>query len=203
MYTYIRYGRTAEQWLRGIPYMYRYIYMYMYIHIYVYNMYIYRYKIVAFCHGCYGVATISRLLKITSLFCKRALLKRLYSAKEPYDFKEPTNRSNPIRDRGCRASESRLLKLQVSFAEYRLFYRALLEKRPIILRNLLIIATPYVIADVGRQNMCDICRVSESRTCCMQDVRKSYISYVGCQKVAHVVFRVSESHTHHMQGVRE
>jgi len=30
------------------------------------------------------------------LFCKRALLKRLYSAKENYDFKEPTNRSHPI-----------------------------------------------------------------------------------------------------------
>ena len=35
------------------------------------------------------------------------------------------------------------LKLQVSFAEYRLFYRAPLQKRPIILRSLLIVATPY------------------------------------------------------------
>ena len=35
------------------------------------------------------------------------------------------------------------LKLQVSFAEYRLFYRALLQKRPIILRSLLIGATSY------------------------------------------------------------
>ena len=33
-------------------------------------------------------------------------------------------------------------KLQVSFAEYRLFYRALLQKRPIILRSLLIVAIP-------------------------------------------------------------
>ena len=30
----------------------------------------------------YGVATISRLLKIICLFCKRAISKRLYSAKE-------------------------------------------------------------------------------------------------------------------------
>jgi len=44
----------------------------------------------------YGVATIGRLLKIIGLFCKRALQKRLYSAKETYDFKEPTNRSYPI-----------------------------------------------------------------------------------------------------------
>jgi len=44
----------------------------------------------------YGVATISRLLKMIGLFCKRALWKRLYSAKETYHFKEPTNRSHPI-----------------------------------------------------------------------------------------------------------
>ena len=36
------------------------------------------------------------------------------------------------------------LKLWVSFAEYRLFYRALLQNRPIILRSLLIEATPYM-----------------------------------------------------------
>jgi len=34
-------------------------------------------------------------------------------------------------------------KLQVTFAEYRFLYRALLQKRPIILRSLLIVATPY------------------------------------------------------------
>ena len=44
----------------------------------------------------YGVVMISRLLKIIRLFCKRALLKRRYSAKETYDFKEPTNRGHPI-----------------------------------------------------------------------------------------------------------
>ena len=41
----------------------------------------------------YGVATISRLLKITGLSCKWALSKRQYSAKETYDFKESTHRS--------------------------------------------------------------------------------------------------------------
>jgi len=34
------------------------------------------------------------------------------------------------------------LKLQVSSAEYRLFYRALLQKRPIIIWSLLVVATP-------------------------------------------------------------
>ena len=35
-------------------------------------------------------------------------------------------------------------KTQVSFAEYDLSYRALLQKRPIILRRLLIVATQYL-----------------------------------------------------------
>jgi len=34
------------------------------------------------------------------------------------------------------------LKLQVSFADYSLSYRALLQKRPVSLRSLLIVATP-------------------------------------------------------------
>jgi len=36
------------------------------------------------------------------------------------------------------------LKLYVSFAEYSLFYRALLQERPIILWSLIIVATPYL-----------------------------------------------------------
>jgi len=38
------------------------------------------------------------------------------------------------------------LKLWVSFAEYRLFYRAVLQRRPIISRSLLIVATPYQLS---------------------------------------------------------
>ena len=37
------------------------------------------------------------------------------------------------------------LKLQVSFAEYILFHRALSAKRPAILRSLLIVATSYCV----------------------------------------------------------
>ena len=44
----------------------------------------------------YGVATISRLLKIIYLFCKRDLLKRQFSAKKTCNFKEPTTRSHPV-----------------------------------------------------------------------------------------------------------
>jgi len=44
----------------------------------------------------YGVATISRLLKIIGLFCRIQSLLQGSFAKETYDFKEPTNRSHPI-----------------------------------------------------------------------------------------------------------
>ena len=44
----------------------------------------------------YGVATISRLLKMIGLFCKRAIQNRRYSVKETCNFKESTNCSHPI-----------------------------------------------------------------------------------------------------------
>jgi len=44
----------------------------------------------------YGVATISWLLTIVGLFCKRALYTRLYSVQKTSNLKEPTNRSHPI-----------------------------------------------------------------------------------------------------------
>ena len=46
--------------------------------------------------GRYEVATIKEIDKIIGLFCKRALYKRRYSAKETYDFIDPTDRSHPI-----------------------------------------------------------------------------------------------------------
>ena len=44
----------------------------------------------------YGVATISRLLKIIGLFANEPYKRDLYSGKETYNFKEPTNCSHPI-----------------------------------------------------------------------------------------------------------
>ena len=44
----------------------------------------------------YGVALVSRIDKIIGLFCKRALQKRQYSAKQTYNFIDPTDRSHPI-----------------------------------------------------------------------------------------------------------
>ena len=40
------------------------------------------------------------------------------------------------------------IKSQMSFAEYRLFYRSLLQKRLIILRSLLIVAIPYIYMQI-------------------------------------------------------
>jgi len=45
----------------------------------------------------YEVATIIMLPKNIGLFCKRALQKRLCSAKETNVFMEPMNHSHPIR----------------------------------------------------------------------------------------------------------
>ena len=45
---------------------------------------------------CYGVALVSRNDKIIGLFCKRALLKRRYPAKETYDLINPTDCSHSI-----------------------------------------------------------------------------------------------------------
>jgi len=45
---------------------------------------------------CYGVALVSRIDKSIGLFCKRALSKRRYSAKETYNFIDPTHCSHPI-----------------------------------------------------------------------------------------------------------
>ena len=44
----------------------------------------------------YGVATISRVLKIVGLFCRILSVLLGSFAKETYHFKEPTNRSHPI-----------------------------------------------------------------------------------------------------------
>ena len=45
----------------------------------------------------YGVALVSRIDKIISLFCQRVLQKWQYSATETYNFIDPTDRSHPIR----------------------------------------------------------------------------------------------------------
>ena len=52
---------------------------------------------------CYGVTTISRLLKIIGLFCRILSLLQGSFAKETYTLKEPTNCSHPIQKRIMRS----------------------------------------------------------------------------------------------------
>jgi len=49
------------------------------------------------------------------------------------------------------------LKSSDSFAEYSLFYRALLQKRPIILRSLLIVTTPYHLLSLSSYHSSPVC----------------------------------------------
>jgi len=44
----------------------------------------------------YGMATISRLLKMIGLFCRTSSLLLVSFAKETYNFQEPTSHSHPI-----------------------------------------------------------------------------------------------------------
>jgi len=50
-------------------------------------------------------------LKFLILFCKSALQKRRYSAKETYNFMEPTNHSHPI----CHISSQPIVHIYVHF----------------------------------------------------------------------------------------
>jgi len=76
---------------------------------------------------------------------KRALHMRIYRALLQM-YRDLLRIPNPLLEAASAMGWLRLvgsLKLQVSFAEHSLFYRALLQKRPIILRSLLLEATPY------------------------------------------------------------
>jgi len=71
----------------------------------------------------------------------------------------------PSRPFPARSFTHSLLFLLARFAEYSLFYRALLQKRPIILRSLLIVAT---LASVAPWSICGVAHpgLVWSATCC-------------------------------------
>ena len=77
------------------------------------------------------------------------------------------------------------LKLSVSFAEYRLFYRALLQKRPINLRSLLIVAAPYL--SMGRRSRCRGQRVGSSCSCHRARLWAACVPKSGCCSVLQCV----------------
>jgi len=67
----------------------------------------------------HGVALASRIDKIIGLFCRRALYKRRYSAKETCNLIDPTDYSHPI---------SCFPKLQIIYHKRAIKYRSLLRK---------------------------------------------------------------------------
>jgi len=102
----------------------------------------------------YGVAMISRLFKIIGLFCKRALSKRRYSAKETYHFKKPTNRSHIMCIyvfQDTYMSPFALFTKQTRPTKEPYKRDDILQKRPIILRSLLIVATPYKVNEAYKR----------------------------------------------------
>jgi len=90
------------------------------------------------------------------------------------------------------------LKLQVSFAEYRLFYRALLQKRPLFLRSLPIVATPYALIRLLRKwYLCvshDVCEGV------MSHIWMSHVTYMdeSCRPYKRVMSHIWMSHVTHM-----
>ena len=73
--------------------MYIFVYIYICKLIFALAAYFYRYR--AF-DKIDWIALVSRIDKIIGLFCKKALQKRQYSAKETYNLIDPTYRSHPI-----------------------------------------------------------------------------------------------------------
>jgi len=122
-YPWRRPQALAPQWGGLQVYMHMYLYKYIRVHIYTdiraWLQFFLHFKAPATIQirqeTHYGVATISRLHKIIGLFCKRALLKRRYSAKETYDFKEPTNRSHPMSSRLYHTNKIRDILIQLYY----------------------------------------------------------------------------------------
>jgi len=69
------------------------------------------------------------------------------------------------------------LKWKVSLAEYRLFCRALLQKRLIILRSLLVVATPYGNSDSRLVILRRPCWVRDSLKCFLRTQTHTFWSF--------------------------
>ena len=96
--------------------------------------------------GEYGVATISRLLKIIGLLCKRALLKRLYSAKETCNIKGLSNTTLHLWY-GV-ATIGRHLKIIGLLCKRALSKRRCSAQETYNFNRLLIVATPHLMCGI-------------------------------------------------------
>jgi len=86
-------------------------------------------------------------LSCRSFSTKEPLNVSHFCGKWPVKIRDPMSLRHPVADFSFCESENVYLvgvRLPATFVEYRLSYRALLQKRPVILRRLLIVATPYL-----------------------------------------------------------
>ena len=77
----------------------------------------------------YGIATISRLLKIMGLFCSISSLLQGSLAKETCNFKEPTDCSHPVPDIENSREKVQILKSDLStISTYKMTIKMTFEK---------------------------------------------------------------------------
>jgi len=91
-------GLPAQNWQHAGIYILRITTWYQ---LSIRYMYISRYiRVSCYIHNCvyvsYGVATVSRIDKITGLFCRISSILYVSFAKETYNLIDPTNQSHPI-----------------------------------------------------------------------------------------------------------
>ena len=129
--------------------IYVFIYIFIYICIYIY-IYIYTYVYIYIDMYCVSMARhIEMCARVETLKAEILILKACIfshtSAHPSISTVHPYSHTHTI----CQTRAMGWLqvvgffKFYISFAEYRLFYRALLQKRPTILRSLIIEANPY------------------------------------------------------------
>ena len=127
----------------------------------------------------YGVATIRGLLKITGLFCKRALLKRQYSAKETYNLRSLLIVASPYLIRGsCVACQKRSI-----------YTKRNLQKRPTDMKKDL--EKTYLLPVATSSAATASCTRQKRPTCAKRDLqkrptRKTYLLHVATSSVATV-----------------
>jgi len=93
----------------------------------------------------YGVAMTGRLLEITSLFCRISSLLLGSFAKETHVFREPTHCSHPISSHDVQISCLNASKEPLIVVKRALQWVALLQKSPMFLGSLPMVATPYQV----------------------------------------------------------
>jgi len=90
------------------------------------------------------------------------------------------------------------LKSQVSFVEYRLFYGAFWQKRPIILRSLLIVATPYecVACLNAVMVLAENNQATQIHQICMNEACHTYECVMSRILMSHVTYKNASCHIH-------